>query len=308
MLSVGVIHAVDPMGYQPSRQDVVVVGGQNARLETMSGDLLSLPEAILLGVVEGITEFLPISSTGHLLVVSDLIGFGQGATSGAADTYAIAIQFGAILAVLALYRMRVWSMMQGVAGRDAQGLSVVKALVAAFVPAAVLGVVLGDRIKDTLFGPLPVAIAWAIGGLVLLIWVPRGGTTSLHELTVRSAFIIGIAQGVALWPGVSRSLVTLIAGLAIGLSLSAAIEFSFLLGLVTLTAATVFDTARNGGELVDMFGIATPLVGVFTAFVTALIAVRWMVNYLNSRSLAIFGWYRLGIASVAFVLMATGAL
>jgi undecaprenyl-diphosphatase len=274
----------------------------------MSGDLLSFPEAILLGIVEGITEFLPISSTGHLLVVSDLIGFGQGDAANAADTYAIAIQFGAILAVVALYRMRVWSMMQGVAGRDAHGLSVFKALVTAFMPAAFLGVVFGDRIKDALFGPLPVAIAWAIGGLVLLVWVPRGGNTPLHQLSLRSALIIGVAQGVALWPGVSRSLVTLIAGLAIGLSLAAAIEFSFLLGLITLSAATVFDTARNGGELVDMFGIATPLVGVVTAFVTALIAVRWMVNYLNSRSLAIFGWYRLSIAAVAFVLMATNSL
>jgi undecaprenyl-diphosphatase len=296
------------MRYQPSSQDVVLQGGQNERLETMAGDLLSFPEAILLGIVEGITEFLPISSTGHLLVVSDLIGFGQGEAANAADTYAIAIQFGAILAVLALYRARVWSMVQGVTGRDAHGLSVLKALVAAFMPAAFLGVTLGDRIKDALFGPLPVAIAWAIGGLVLLVWVPRGGSTPLHQLSLRSALIIGVAQGIALWPGVSRSLVTLIAGLAIGLSLTAAIEFSFLLGLITLTAATVFDTARNGGELVDMFGIATPLVGVFTAFVTALIAVRWMVNYLGSRSLAIFGWYRLSIAAVAFALMANGNL
>jgi undecaprenyl-diphosphatase len=274
----------------------------------MAGDLLSFPEAILLGIVEGITEFLPISSTGHLLVVSDLIGFGQGEATNAADTYAIAIQFGAIVAVLALYRVRVWSMVQGMAGRDADGLSVLRALVAAFLPAAILGVALGDRIKDVLFGPLPVAIAWAIGGLVLLIWVPRGGTTALHQLSLRSALIIGIAQGLALWPGVSRSLVTLIAGLAIGLSLAAAIEFSFLLGLITLTAATVYDTTRNGGELIEMFGITTPLVGVLTAFVTALIAVRWMVNYLNSRSLAIFGWYRLGIAAGAFVLMANGTL
>lgn len=274
----------------------------------MAGDLLSLPEAILLGIVEGITEFLPISSTGHLLVVSDLIGFGQGEAANAADTYAIAIQIGAILAVLALYRTRVWSMVQGMAGRDEHGLSVLKVLVTAFVPAALLGVALGDRIKESLFGPLPVAIAWAIGGLVLLVWVPRGGSTPLHELTVRAALIIGIAQGIALWPGVSRSLVTLIAGLAMGLSLAAAIEFSFLLGLVTLTAATVFDTTRNGGELVEMFGVATPLVGVVTAFVTALIAVRWMVNYLNSRSLAVFGWYRLGIAALAFALMANGTL
>lgn len=296
------------MAHQLNGQDVRVQGVVGERLETMASDLLSFPEAVLLGIVEGITEFLPISSTGHLLVVSDLIGFGQGEAANAADTYAIAIQFGAIVAVLALYRLRVWSMLQGMAGRDAHGLSVLKSLVAAFLPAALLGVALGDVIKDSLFGPLPVAIAWAIGGLVLLVWVPRGGTTPLHELSIRSALIIGVAQGIALWPGVSRSLVTLIAGLAIGLSLAGAIEFSFLLGLITLTAATVYDTLRNGGELIEMFGIATPLVGVLTAFITALIAVRWMVNYLGSRSLAIFGWYRLAIAAVAFVLMANGSL
>lgn len=274
----------------------------------MAGDLLSFPEAVLLGIIEGITEFLPISSTGHLLVASDLIGFRQGEAASAADTYAIAIQFGAILAVLVLYRIRVWSMMQGIVGRNNDGQVVLRGLIAAFIPAAILGFTFGDRIKESLFGPLPVAIAWAIGGIVILVWVPRGGQTQLHQLSLRSALIIGVAQGIALWPGVSRSLVTLIAGLALGLSLAAAVEFSFLLGLVTLTAATIFDTARNGGEVIEIFGIATPLVGLITAFVTALIAVRWMVNYLNSRSLAIFGWYRLGVASIAFVLMATGVL
>lgn len=274
----------------------------------MIAGLLSIPEAILLGIVEGITEFLPISSTGHLLVVSDLIGFGQGDATDAADTYAIAIQFGAILAVLVLYRLRILSMMRGVVGRDSDGRSVVISLSAAFVPAAVMGVLFGDLIKDSLFGPVPITIAWAIGGVVLVAWTPRDGKLELHQLTLRSALLIGVAQSVALWPGVSRSLVTLLAGLALGLSLAAAIEFSFLLGLVTLSAATLFDTARNGGELVDMFGVVTPLIGVVTAFVTAVVAVRWMVGYLGSRSLAIFGWYRLAVATVAVVLMSTGAL
>ena len=274
----------------------------------MFASLLSIPQAILLGIVEGITEFLPVSSTGHLLVVGHLIDFGTGDSKTAGDTYAVAIQFGAILAVAFLYRARLFSMLRGLAGSDVHGRSSLIALITAFVPAAVLGVLAGDAIKDALFGPVPVMIAWAIGGLVLIRWVPRGGTSELHELTVRMAFLIGIAQGIALWPGVSRSLVTLIAGLALGLTHSAAIEFSFLLGLVTLSAATVFDLAKHGDELVDKFGVMTPLVGLVCAFVTALIAVRWMVGYLNSKSLAIFGWYRLGAAAVCGVLLLTNVL
>lgn len=274
----------------------------------MIASLLSFPEAILLGIVEGITEFLPVSSTGHLLVVSDLIGFGQGNAADAADTYAIAIQFGAILAVLGLYRSRVWSMVRGVAGKDHEGRHVLVALCAAFLPAALVGFVLGDAIKDALFGPVPVTIAWAVGGVALLVWVPRGGSLALHQLSVRSAFIVGVAQSIALWPGVSRSLVTLVAGLALGLSIAAALEFSFLLGLITLSAATMFDSARNGNELLDTFGVATPLVGMVAACITAVVAVRWMVGYLSSRSLAIFGWYRLSIAAFATVLLLVGVL
>jgi undecaprenyl-diphosphatase len=274
----------------------------------MFAGLLSIPQAILLGIVEGITEFLPVSSTGHLLVVGHLIDFGTGDSKTAGDTYAVAIQFGAILAVAFLYRARLYSMLRGLTGADSHGRSSLIALVTAFVPAAVLGVLAGDAIKGALFGPVPVMVAWAVGGVVLIRWVPRAGTTELHELTVRMALIIGIAQGIALWPGVSRSLVTLIAGLAVGLTLSAAIEFSFLLGLVTLTAATALDLAKHGDELVDKFGVMTPLVGLVFAFITALIAVRWMVGYLNSKSLAIFGWYRLGAAATCGVLLLANVL
>jgi undecaprenyl-diphosphatase len=274
----------------------------------MLSSLLSVPQAILLGIIEGITEFLPISSTGHLLVVGDLINFGTGTSKTAGDTYSVAIQFGAILAVLVLYRSRMLSMMRGIVGTDADGRSTLFALVSAFIPAAVLGVVAGDAIKNALFGPVPVTVAWAVGGIWLVRWAPRGGTMDVHQLPIRAASLIGVAQGVALWPGVSRSLVTLIAGLAVGLSLTAAIEFSFLLGLITLSAATFLDVAKHGGELVDTFGIATPLIGLACAFITALIAVRWMVAYLNSKSLAIFGWYRIVAASVCTVLLLTNVL
>jgi undecaprenyl-diphosphatase len=270
--------------------------------------LLSIPQAIILGIVEGITEFLPVSSTGHLLVTGELINFGTGAQQTAADTYSIAIQFGAIIAVLVLYRERIWSMLNGLVGRDVDGRSTLMRLLVAFLPAAVLGVAVGDALKEALFGPIPVTIAWFIGGVVLVVWRPQSGLLQMHQMPVRAAFLIGLAQGLALWPGVSRSLVTLVAALAVGLTMSAAIEFSFLLGLLTLSAATCLDLAKHGGELVDQFGVLSPLVGLAVAFVTAIIAVRWMVGYLSKHSLVIFGWYRIAIAGAATVLLLTNVL
>ena len=274
----------------------------------MFSGLLSIPQAVLLGIVEGITEFLPVSSTGHLLVVGDLIGFENGSSSSAADTYSIAIQFGAILAVLLLYRTRVWSAVRGLVGADADGRAFLIRLIVAFLPAAMIGVVAGDAMKSALFGPVPVTIAWLVGGVVLLIWKPAVGTVALHEMPIRAAVIIGCAQSLALWPGVSRSLVTLIAALAVGLSMSAAIEFSFLLGLVTLSSATALDLTKHGSELVDQFGLLAPAIGLVCAFFTAVIAVKWMVGYLESHSLRIFGWYRLAIGAVSVVLLATNVL
>lgn len=273
----------------------------------MSG-LLSIPEAIVLGVVEGITEFLPISSTGHLLVVQQLFGFDTAEAERAADTYAIAIQFGAIIAVAFLYRSRIGQMCKGVLGHSPEGRRVFSRLLTAFLPAAFLGAVFGDAIKDSLFGPIPVVIAWAVGGVFLLVWRPRVTSGALLDLSVRSAFIIGMAQAIALWPGVSRALVTLVAALLVGLSMSAALEFSFLLGLATLTAASVYDLLRNGDELFDQFGVLAPALGLVAAFVTAIIAVKWVVGYLASHDLRIFGWYRLAIAATGVVLLLTGAL
>lgn len=274
----------------------------------MLASLLTIPEAVLLGIVEGLTEFLPVSSTGHLLVVGDLIGFGTGTSQDAADAYYIAIQLGAILAILFLFRLRVTSVAKGLFGRDEVGRSVLVALAVSFFPAAVLGVAFGDAIKETLFGPIPVTIAWAVGGVALLIWTPERGSHDIHQLTVKSSLFIGLAQCIAMWPGVSRSLATLIAGLAVGLTLSAAVEFSFLLGVVTLSAATALDLLKHGNEIVDQFGIARPLLGGIVAFVTAVIAVKWMVGYVSNRSLAIFGYYRLAIASLATVLLMVGVL
>jgi undecaprenyl-diphosphatase len=269
---------------------------------------LTAPKAILLGAVEGITEFLPVSSTGHLVVTQRLIGLGHGDAKTAADTYAIAIQIGAILAVVAVYRHRIGQLFAGLVGRSDEGRAVLISLVVAFVPAAVIGVVLESPIKDHLFGPWPIVAAWAVGGVFLLWWKPKQGSITITSIPVRSAAIIGVAQALALWPGVSRSLVTIVAALAIGCTMAAAVEFSFLLGLATLTAATILDLGKDGGTLYDDYGWRMPLLGVIVAFITALLAVRWFVGYLRTKPLTIFGWYRLAIAAITVVLIATGAI
>lgn len=269
---------------------------------------LSVFDAIVLGLVEGITEYLPVSSTGHLLVTQRLLGLGSGEAATAADTFAVAIQVGAIAAVLGLYWGRIWSMVLGLFGRDLDGRRLLIRILIAFTPAAVVGFLLEDTIKANLFGPWPIIAAWAVGGVVLLVWRPNPGTRSLMDMTTRDALIIGLAQVLATWPGTSRSLMTIIAALAIGLSMAAAVEFSFLLGLLTLTAATVFDLSKNGGEVLDQFGLATPLLGVLVAAASAALAVKWLVSYLRSRPLVIFGWYRLGIAAATVLLIVTGVI
>lgn len=269
---------------------------------------LTVFDAIVLGLVEGITEYLPVSSTGHLLVTQRLLGLGSGEAATAADTFAVAIQVGAIAAVLGLYWSRIWSMVLGLFGRDLDGRRLLIRILIAFTPAVVVGFLLEDTIKANLFGPWPIIAAWAVGGVVLLVWRPNPGTRSLMDMTTRDALIIGLAQVLATWPGTSRSLMTIIAALAIGLSMAAAVEFSFLLGLLTLTAATVFDLSQNGGEVLDQFGLATPLLGVLVAAASAALAVKWLVSYLRSRPLVIFGWYRLGIAAVTVLLITTGVI
>jgi undecaprenyl-diphosphatase len=190
---------------------------------------------------------------------------------------------------------------------------VLVALMTAFVPAAIVGVALESVIKDRLFGVGPVSAAWIVGGIVILVasrWLrdrPAGRIT-LEQITVRMALIIGVAQVLALWPGTSRSLVTILAALFLGMSMPAALEFSFLLGLATLSAATLFEALKNGGELIDTYGLLNPIIGFVAAFVSAVIAVRWLVGYLSRHGLELFGWYRIVVGVVAIVLLVTGVL
>jgi undecaprenyl-diphosphatase len=270
-------------------------------------------KAAVLGVVEGVTEYLPISSTGHLVVTQRILGIGDDdATKDAADSYAIAIQFGAILAVLGLYWTRIKSMLLGLIGRDHEGRSLLTALVLAFLPAVVIGLLFEAPIKDNLLGPGPVIVAWLVGGVALLWLAPRilpdRPGVAVTAIGPRQALIIGCAQVVAMWPGTSRSLVTLLAAFAIGATLAAAVEFSFLLGLMTLGAATLYETAKNGSTVIDAYGWVDPLVGLVFAFVSAVVAVKWMVSYLRTRSLAVFGWERIAAAGITIALLATSII
>ena len=263
-------------------------------------------QALILGLVEGLTEYLPVSSTGHLLLAQRWMGIPS---STASDAFAICIQAGAILAVLGLYRARVGQMVLGLAGRDPQGLRLLLNLVAAFIPAAVLGLLLEKPIKKYLFGGdawglWPVVAAWFIGGLAILavsLARKRRGaapTTGLDlaQLTLRMALIVGVAQCLAMWPGVSRSLITIVGGVLVGLSLPAAVELSFLLGVITLSAATAYDAFKHGSEMLATYGPVPLLIGFGAAWLSAVLAVQWMVGYLKSHGMEIFGWYRVVLA------------
>jgi undecaprenyl-diphosphatase len=285
-------------------------------------DLLTWWKAAILGIVEGVTEYLPISSTGHLLVASRLLDLPDEKGSAgleAVNTYAIAIQFGAILAVLGLFWQRFVQMVQGIVGRNPAGRHLLITLVIAFLPAAVLGAALDDKIEDALFGPWPVVVAWIVGGILILVLertgripdrhdLTAGRTRSLVEITYRQAAVIGLAQCIALWPGTSRSLATIVGALLIGVAMPVAVEFSFLLGFATLTAATLFKLVKDGGNLVDQFGILDPLIGALFALVSAVLAIRWLITYLSKHDLTIFAWYRFTVAAITIVLLATSVI
>lgn len=289
-------------------------------------------QAFVLGLIEGITEYLPVSSTGHLLVAQHLMGIGTGdaMAKAAADTFAICIQGGAILAVAGLYWRRVLQMARGVLGQDRDGLKLAISILVGFLPAAVIGLMLNDWIERKLFGMWPIITAWVVGGVLILVCSARARRRSdgsdrgidLLQMTWKMALLIGLLQCVAMWPGTSRSLMTIAGGLLVGLSVRSAIEYSFLLGVLTLTAATVkkalwkvpgvegdYDVWFGGAKLMwESYGFVPLLVGVAAATVSAVLAVKWLVGYLQRHGMRPFGWYRIGIGVAMAGLLLGGVL
>ncbi len=265
-------------------------------------DLFLALKALIMGIVEGLTEFLPISSTGHLILAGSLLNF----TGEKIKVFEIAIQAGAMLAVCWEYRARISMVLAGLVS-DAKAQKFIINLVVAFLPAAGLGFLFNKSIKAALFYPVPVALAFIVGGLIIL-WVERRHkrnpvairVESVDTMTTLDAFKVGCAQAFALVPGTSRSGATIIGGMLFGLSRKAATEFSFFLAIPTLFSATVYSLYKERALLsaadIPLFGI-----GAIAAFASAFLCVRWLLRYISSHDFSVFAWYRIvfGVAVLA---------
>ncbi|HET9132873.1 MAG TPA: undecaprenyl-diphosphate phosphatase [Gemmatimonadales bacterium] len=261
--------------------------------------------AVILGLVEGATEFLPVSSTGHLIVVGEMLDF----TGERAATFEVVIQLGAILAVVWHYRRTLWELAFGWL-RPGGERRMVGNLLLAFLPAALIGLAAHDFIKSVLFNPIVVAWALIIGGFVMLAleWRrPVVRAAVLGEVTWQQSLAIGFAQVLAMIPGTSRAATTILGGYAVGLSRPAATEFSFLLAIPTIVGAAVLDLAKSGDLLgpadAPMFGV-----GLVVAFVSALMVIRGFLRFVESHSFRAFAWYRIAFGAVLLALLGAGWL
>jgi len=255
-------------------------------------------KAALLGVVEGLTEFLPISSTGHLILTAALLDFND----ERGKVFQLVIQTGAMLAVVWEYRRRFAQTLRG-AGREPVATRFAINLAIAFLPAAVLGLAFGSMIKVALFKPVPVALALIVGG-VLILWAERRAhrvtVDSVDDMRWRDALLIGLAQAVALVPGTSRSGATIIGGLLFGLSRRAATEFSFFLAVPTLCAAGAYDFYRNRA-LFTAQDLELVAIGLATSFVSAFVCIRWLLRFIMRHDFSVFAWYRIAFGLLVLV-------
>ena len=267
-------------------------------------DLLYL-KALAMGIVEGLTEFLPISSTGHLILAGSLLDFN----SEKAKVFEIVIQTGAMVAILCEYRRRLLGVLTGLAGDPAAQRFVTNVLVA-FAPAVVMGLAFGKLIKSYLFHPVPVALAFIVGGLVIL-WAERRQhvvrITEVGQMTWQDALKIGCAQCLALIPGTSRSGATIIAGLLFGFSRQAATEFSFFLAIPTLIGAGIYQMYKERA-LLDLTDAGWFGVGSLAAFVSAYLSIRWLLRYISTHDFSAFAWYRIAFGILILLTAWTGVI
>jgi len=269
-------------------------------------------DALLLGTLEGLTEFLPVSSTGHLILLGTVLGHND----DAAKTLDVVIQLGAVIAVVVYYRARISRLIRGLLHKDPASLRLTAALAVAFVPAAFVGLAFHRVIKERLFGPGPVGLALVVGGVLMMavemVRRRRGVTESaadddaeLADVTLGRAAVIGLCQCFALWPGASRSMTTIVGGQLAGLSTKAAADFSFLLAIPTLGAATVFDLVKGGSALfASPDGRASLGIGLSTSFVVALLVIAAFLRYLKRFGLSPFGLYRVALGALVLLLPA----
>lgn len=273
-------------------------------------DLMLLLKAAVLGLVEGLTEFLPISSTGHLILAASLLDF----TGETAKVFEIAIQSGAMLAVVWEYRQRLLGTVRGLASEEAARRFAINVAVA-FIPAVVAGLALGKMIKAALFHPVPVAVAFIVGGFIIL-WVERWhhrrfgeldleGTRrarveTVDDMTPLDALKVGLLQCLALVPGTSRSGATIIGGMVLGFSRRCATEFSFYLGIPTLMGAGAYSVLKQRDSL-QVADLPLFAVGTVMAFFSALLCIRWLIRYVSTHNFVPFAWYRIGFGALVLL-------
>jgi undecaprenyl-diphosphatase len=282
--------------------------------------------ALVTGTVEGITEYLPVSSTGHMIISDRMLGVSNDphvTVSGltdrkgrpislerVADDYIVIIQIGAILAVFVAFFDRIRTLLSGLCRGERRSLDLAKAIIVAFIPAAVLGFIFKDMITAYLFSVEVVAAALVVGGLIILVFehlLPRKSAESADEVAAiswRAALTIGLCQCFALIPGTSRSLATILGGRVAGLSHGAATEFSFLVGLLTLSAASVYKMWALGPALTQVYPAGPASVGLLVAAVTAFVSVKWLVGYVSRNGLGVFAWYRIALGGAILAILA----
>lgn len=268
-------------------------------------DLIIALKAAILGIVEGLTEFLPVSSTGHLIVVGSLLGWND--EKGA--IFEIVIQFAAILAVCWEYRRRLWSVVATLPS-DQRAQRFALNVTLAFLPAAIIGILLIKKIKEHLFAPVPVALAFIVGGVLILVIenlkrTPR--INSVDDIKPADALWVGVAQTLSLIPGTSRSGATIMGGLLRGLSRPAATEFSFFLAIPTIFGATALELFK-ARHLLDAHDFALIGVGSVFSFISAMFAVRALIRYVSRHDFKVFAWYRIAFGLLILVTFETGLL
>ena len=264
-------------------------------------DLALIWKTVLIGVVEGITEFLPVSSTGHIILAEEVLHF-QGPPG---KVFEIVIQLGAILAVCVLYRAKILATVGGVMRREPVSLRFAAAVIVAFLPAAVIGVAAHKYIKACSTSPMVVAVALIVGGIAILIierFAQRPRIKSIDDIDLKTALFIGFCQCLAMIPGVSRSGATIMGARVFRVDRATAAEFSFFLAIPTMIGATVYDLYKNWSTL-DWHGGGLIALGFFTAFVSALVVVEPFVRFISRHGFGVFAWYRIAIGALALALL-----
>lgn len=268
-------------------------------------DIVLFLKAVVMGIVEGLTEFLPISSTGHLILANALMDFGGSAGSEKAKVFEIAIQTGAIFAVILVYMQRIKDTITGL-GSDPKAQRFALNVIIGFLPAVVMGLTLGKKVKEHLFTPTVVATTFILGGILIMLAErltarqPTSRVESMDDMTPMDALKVGLVQCLALVPGTSRSGATIIGGMMMGLSRKTATDYSFFLGIPTLMGAGVYSLYKERA-LLSMADLPLFLTGLVFAFLSAWVCVRWLIRYVSSHNFMPFAWYRIAFGVLILV-------